>query len=120
MKKTIKIDKELYSKIKEVVNSKPEVYSAPNDFVEKTAMHALGMVKYDIESIPYNFKIYMEPLKELIKHKKNFTICVICQRAFLKDKDDLSEEALLCHNCNKVVTYFIKKNKGKKTKKEKK
>ena len=85
----IKINSDLYNKVKEKVNANSIEYPSIKHFVENAITLALGFKKYDIEGIPQDISSYNKiPLKDIMYHSnKNLTVCVLCLRFFLADID---------------------------------
>ena len=113
----VKINSELYNAIKATIGKNKIDYPSIKYFVEKAVEKAVGFKKYDIEGI----KVHKsdEPLKNILPlPSKNFCMCFLCDRAFLKDKEDKSEVGKICPNCKRVILYFADEIIKEKSKKE--
>ena len=66
------------------------------------------MHKYNIEGFPKDKNSISKPLNSIINPTKNYTMCLVCDKSFMKDKLDKSEIAKVCERCKKMISHFAK------------
>ncbi len=115
----VKINRELHDVVKAIVEQNSIEFPSIKHFIEKAIMSAAGFRRYNIGGIDDTY-IEEKPLKKLVgESTKNFVICIVCNRAFLKNKEDNSENARICPNCKSIILHFANKlKKNKEIKKE--
>lgn len=106
----VKIDSELYEKVKKKVKGNPILYPSIKNFVETAVMQLMEHGKMNITDPMmgelFNFDDLLGKNPKIIKNTKNFTLCLSCGRPFLKEKSDKSEESRICPNCKKIIKHF--------------
>ena len=107
----IKINSEIYDKIKVVVDSNKVLYPSIKNFVEKSLAEALKFNKYNIEGLSDFFDPAKHPLNLVVKSDKNYVMCHMCSKFFLKDKLADREIDRVCPNCKSAIAYFAKQMK---------
>lgn len=114
----VKINKEVHEVVRAIVEQNGIEFPSIKHFIEKAIMNAAGFRRYNIGGIDDKY-LEEKPLKKLVgESTKNFVICIVCNRAFLKDKKDNNENARICPNCKNIIHHFANKLKNKETKKE--
>ena len=108
----VKIDSHLYDTIKAYVEQNNLEYPSIKYFIEKAVMGFVGFKKYDIGGIDYKY-IDEAPLKRVVgTPNKKFFMCIACDHAFLKDKNDNGESSKICPRCKGAILHFAEKLKG--------
>lgn len=105
----IKMDVDIYEKIKDIVEANQVEYPSIKNFIEKAVLEKINFHTYNIEGISHGKSIVALPLNNLINSTKNFTQCLLCEKMFLKNKNDKSEGSRLCQNCKNTINYFKRK-----------
>lgn len=102
----VKIDKDLYDALKILVEENHLEYPTIKNFIERAIMAQAGYKKYDIQGINDPL-MESKPLKKVVGiPKSNFSQCLVCNRFFLRDKDETGEKSRICPNCKETITHF--------------
>lgn len=97
----VKINSELYDRVKKKVKSNSIMYPSIKSFIEKATLQKLeGQGSFKVFDDLFSGKI------KLTKNSKNFTLCLACGKAFLKEKKDKDKKSKICPNCQKLINYF--------------
>ncbi len=108
--KLVKIDEVIYNAMKDHIHENPWDNPSIKHFAEKAIVRAIGFNRIDIGGIgkKYDGDIPLEAA--LGGTGKVFTICVICDKAFLRkppskvgEVDDVSR---ICPNCKNTIAHF--------------
>ena len=112
--KLIKIDESIYNLMKGYVEKNKLEYPSMKHFVEKAIVKALGFKQYNIGGVRQDYD-EDTPLKRIVgESQKEFTLCIICNRPFLKNTKSNNESSRICPNCKDTIVHFAPKLKKEK------
>src|SRR3989338_9843476 len=106
-KKPIEIDSNLYNSVESLVKINPVEYPSISKFIEEAVKTFFQMKKYDIAGLPNDINSMTGKLKDILGNK-NYTLCMTCNKPFLKNKADNREVDRLCSNFKEIIIHFAK------------
>jgi len=104
--KTFKLGIGLYEETKRIVEANPISFSTTDSFIEDAVRNYIASIKYNIE-MGVN-SVISQNTGALRRSQKIFTICLACEKAFLKDRNSLKESSRICSNCRSNIIFFSK------------
>lgn len=96
----IEISPELYYDVEEIVEKCPENFSSINGFAEIAIKNLIHKIKFNIEN---SEEIISKDGRLIIKGKKGWCSCSLCNIYFLKDNIRDSNNFRVCPDCKEIV-----------------
>jgi hypothetical protein len=101
----VKLDSELYKKIREFVKMNKLEYPSIKHFVESSVMKSLGFKRYDIEGVDADSRS-SQLLSDVVGNPSgNYTMCSLCNKVFFKNKLD-KRKIRMCPSCTKITEQY--------------
>lgn len=104
-KTKVSLSKELRAEINDFIKANPSFYQNLNKFISIAAKKYIRSVKYNIENMD---SMISEDGESILPSKNNLTLCSLCERPFMKNKDDLKETSRICAPCKNTILIVSK------------
>ena len=102
----INLPSSILEEINSIVSANPTYFINVDKFVEKAIRQYISKVKYNIEGGVES--IMTGDAGILRKSERVLTMCLLCWRPFLKQRENNKESSRICSSCKENIFFFSK------------